>query len=259
LVAADAAGNRREVSLPCDITPRHFAERTLAVDDDFLSRKVPEIAHESGLASTPDLLQDYLLINRDLRRQNEERIRQVTAHSASAPLWDGAFRRQPNAAPLSSFADRRTYTYHGDVIDHQTHLGYDLASLKLSPVDAAQNGVVVYADTLGIYGNTVILDHGFGMFTLYGHLSAIAVQTGEQVKTGQTLGQSGETGLAGGDHLHFSVILSGVPVDPVEWWDPHWLRDRVTSKLTMFPRTTATAGAEHNDEQARPRESTPPR
>ena len=259
LVASDAAGNQREVYLPCDLKPRPFAERTLAIDDDFLSRKVPELAHESGLPVSGDLVQDYIHINRDLRQQNEARIRQVTAHSALEPLWDGAFRRQPNTAPLSSFADRRTYTHHGDVIDHQTHLGYDLASLKLSPVEAAQNGVVVYAENLGIYGNAVILDHGLGIFTLYGHLSSIAVQAGERVRTGQTLGQSGETGLAGGDHLHFSVMLWGVHVDPVEWWDPHWLRDRVTAKLTMFPRAAATAGAEHNDEQARPRESTPPR
>lgn len=256
LLAADAAGNQREAYLPCAITPRRFAERTLAIDDDFLSRKVPEIAQQSGLPVTADPVQDYLHINRDLRQQNDARIRQVTAHSAAEPLWNGAFQRQSNAAPLSAFADRRTYTYHGDVIDHQTHLGYDLASLKLSPVEAAQNGIVVFAENLGIYGNAVIVDHGLGIFTLYGHLSTIAVHPGEHVKTGQSLGQTGETGLAGGDHLHFSVLLGGVQVDPVEWWDAHWLRDRVTAKLTMFPRAAAIAGAEHNDEQARPRDAT---
>jgi len=259
LVAADAAGNQREVYLPCEIKPRRFAERTLAVGDDFLSRKVPEIAQASGVPVTGDLVQDYLRINRDLRQEDDARIRQLTAHSAPEPLWDGAFRRQSNAAPLSSFADRRTYTYHGDVIDHETHLGYDLASLKLSPVEAAQNGVVVFADYLGIYGNAVIVDHGFGIFTLYGHLSTIAVQPGARVKTGQSLGRTGQTGLAGGDHLHFSVLLWGVPVDPVEWWDPHWLQDRVTAKLTMFPRAAAASGAQHRDEQTGPRDSTPPR
>jgi hypothetical protein len=260
LIASDAAGNQRQVYLPCNIKPRHFAERPLAVDDDFLSRKVPEIEHDNGLPIAADLLKGYLYINGDLRRQNEARVRELTATSVPEPLWDGAFRRQPNAAPLSSFADRRTYTYHGEVIDHQTHLGYDLASVKLSPAEAAQNGIVVYADNLGIYGNAVILDHGMGIFTLYGHLSSIAVQPGEHVKTGQTLGQTGETGLAGGDHLHFSVMLRGVHVDPVEWWDPHWLHDRVTTKLTMFPRaTTAAPVSERDHEQARPSDATPPR
>jgi murein DD-endopeptidase MepM/ murein hydrolase activator NlpD len=249
LTARDAAGNQREVALPADVKPRRFAERALAVDDDFLGRKVPEIERDAGLPGSADLLQGYLRINRELRRQNEAQIRELAARSTPEPLWDGAFHRQSNAAPLSSFADRRTYTYQGKVIDHQTHLGYDLASLKLSPVEAAQNGVVVSAGYMGIYGNTVVVDHGLGIFSLYGHLSTIDVQPGQRVGTGQTLGRTGETGLAGGDHLHFSVMLSGVHVDPVEWWDAHWLRDHVTSKLTMFPRATAPA-KEH--EQAQP-------
>jgi len=245
LVARDAAGNERTVYLPSTIKPRQFAERTLGLDDDFLARKVPEIEHDNGLPIAADLLQGYLQINNELRHQNEARLREIAAHSRPAPSWDGAFHRQSNAAPLSSFADRRSYLYHGEVVDHQTHLGFDLASLKLSPVEAAQNGVVAFAGNLGIYGNTVVLDHGLGIFSLYGHLSTIAVQTGEQVKTAQTLGQTGDTGLAGGDHLHFSIMLWGVHVDPVEWWDPHWLHDHVTPKLTMFPRATAAPVPEH--------------
>ena len=243
LIATDVVGNRREVPLPCTIKPREFAERTLPIDDDFLARKVPDLERENGLPASGDLVAGYLAINRELRASNEARIHEITAHSQPQPFWDGVFHRQSNAAPLSSFADRRTYTHHGEVIDHQTHLGFDLASLKLSPVEAAQNGYVVFAGNLGIYGNCVLIDHGMGIFSLYGHLSAIAVQPGVHVTTGQTLGQTGETGLAGGDHLHFSILLNGVHVDPVEWWDAHWLHDRVTPKLTMFPRATSAAAA----------------
>ena len=260
LVASDGAGNERQVALPVTIKPRKFADRSLAVDDDFLARKVPEIQHDNKLPPAADFVQGYLAINGDLRRQNEARIREVTAASARAPQWTGVFHRQSNAAPLSAFADRRAYTYNGEVIDHQTHLGYDLASLKASPVEAAQAGTVVFAENLGIYGNTVILDHGLGIFSLYGHLSAVAVRPGERVTVGQTLGQTGQTGLAAGDHLHFSILLSGVHVDPVEWWDAHWLRDHVTSKLTMFPRpagaaadaTVATEPPKHEQGDARP-------
>lgn len=251
LIARDAAGNQREIYLPCTIKPRRFAERTLAVDDDFLVRKVPEIEHDNNLLIAADLVKGYLYINNELRHQNEAKIRELTATSTPAPLWNGAFHRQSNAAPLSSFADRRAYTYHGDVIDHQTHLGYDLASLKLSPVEAAQDAVVVYAGNLGIYGNAVLLDHGLGIFSLYGHLSSIAVQQGEHVKIAQTLGQTGETGLAGGDHLHFSILLDGVHIDPVEWWDPHWLHDHVTPKLALFPRATESE-QKQTHEQAKP-------
>jgi murein DD-endopeptidase MepM/ murein hydrolase activator NlpD len=251
LVAADAAGNQRDIALPCTIKPRTFAERTLAIDDAFLARKVPEIEEANGLPIAADLVQGYIYINGELRKQNEARIRELTKTSVPMPLWNGAFHRQSNAAPLSSFADRRTYTYKGEPIDHQTHLGYDLASLKLSPVEAAQAGRVVFADNLGIYGNAVLLDHGLGIFSLYGHLSSFAVKAGDQVTVGQSLGQTGETGLAGGDHLHFSILLDGVHVDPVEWWDPHWLHDHITPKLTMFPRAPA-AEPEHTNEQAKP-------
>jgi murein DD-endopeptidase MepM/ murein hydrolase activator NlpD len=249
LIASDAAGNRRDIALPVTIKPRTFAERTLEVDDTFLARKVPEIEEANGLPIAADLVQGYLYINGELRRQNEARILELT--QATTPTWSSStFHRQSNAAPLSAFADRRTYTYRGKPIDHQTHLGYDLASLKLSPVEAAQAGKVVFAENLGIYGNAVILDHGLGIYSLYGHLSSFAVKEGDQVTAGQTLGQTGETGLAGGDHLHFSIMLHGVHVDPVEWWDPHWLHDHVIPKLTMLPR--ATAEPEHANEQAKP-------
>jgi hypothetical protein len=234
----DEIGNVLEVAVPCHIRNRHFQERTLEISKSFLQRKVPEIYAANGLTPPADLVQGYLFINGDLRRQSEQKLRALTVSSVGEPLWDGAFRRQSNAAAMSTFADRRSYVYEGRIIDHQTHLGYDLASLRLAPVEASQNGIVVYADNLGIYGNTVVLDHGLGVFSLYGHMSTLAVQPGQKVEAGETLGQTGETGLAGGDHLHFSILLHGIQVDPVEWWDPHWLRDHVTAKLHMFPRAS---------------------
>jgi murein DD-endopeptidase MepM/ murein hydrolase activator NlpD len=90
---------------------------------------------------------------------------------------------------------------------------------------------VLFADWLGIYGECVILDHGMGIGSLYGHLSSIDVKPDEAVRKGQPLGRSGLTGMAGGDHLHFTMLLHGRPVNPVEWWDPHWIEDRVERKL----------------------------
>jgi murein DD-endopeptidase MepM/ murein hydrolase activator NlpD len=245
--ASDAVGNATTVALPCRIRDRRFPERPLQIDDQFLQRKVPELLGVNGLAAHADLVQGYLFINGDFRRQTEQRLRELTATSAPAPLWDGAFRRQSNAAPMSAFADRRLYLYRGETIDRQTHLGYDLASLEGAPVEAAQNGVVVFAGNLGIYGNTVILDHGLGVFSLYGHLRAIAVQPGQHVRTGQGLGNTGETGLAGGDHLHFSIMLYGIHVDPVEWWDPKWLRDHVGAKLAMLPAARSAPAPGNGD------------
>ena len=240
-VAEDAAGNRREVTFHAVIKPRTFAAKTLDIDDDFLSRKVPEILNAGGLPAQPDLVQGYLYVNRTVRQNSEQRIRDVTRTSSPTPHWDGAFLRQPNSAPLAGFGDRRSYRHNGAIIDTATHLGYDLASLRQSPVVAASNGAVVFAENLGIYGDAVIIDHGLGIFSLYGHLSAITVKTGQEVQRGETIGRTGETGLAGGDHLHFSIMLYGVHVDPVEWWDGKWIRDHVTAKLEQYPRATVTA------------------
>jgi murein DD-endopeptidase MepM/ murein hydrolase activator NlpD len=132
---------------------------------------------------------------------------------------------------MSSFADRRTYFYRGREVDRQDHLGFDLASVRRADVPAANRGVVVLARELGIYGNAVVVDHGYGLMSLYAHLSSLAVAEGATVERGQVLGTSGETGLAGGDHLHFSFLLQGLPVRPIEWWDTHWLTDRLKRKL----------------------------
>jgi len=245
--AVDGAGNVQEVPLPVLIKGRKFPERQLQVDDAFMQRKVPEILTAVGKPVPTDLEQGYLTVNRDVRRESEERLQAITARSADHPLWSGVFQRQSNAAPMSAFADRRSYLYGGEVIDRQTHLGYDLASLKNAPVEATQDGVVVFADYLGIYGNTVVVDHGFGVFSLYGHLSSIGVQPGQQVRARDSLGQTGETGLAGGDHLHFSIMLRGVHVDPVEWWDPLWMRDHIAARLASLPAAPPAAVAQPAD------------
>jgi murein DD-endopeptidase MepM/ murein hydrolase activator NlpD len=135
-----------------------------------------------------------------------------------------------NSKVESRFADHRIYVYEGDEIDRQTHLGFDLASLAQSPVEASNSGIVVFADYLGIYGNTVILDHGLGLFSLYGHLSSFDVEKGQSVSRGETLGRTGQSGLAAGDHLHFSMLVGEVQVNPLEWWDPKWVQDHVLSK-----------------------------
>jgi murein DD-endopeptidase MepM/ murein hydrolase activator NlpD len=232
VVATDAAGNRAQASVGIVVKPRVFAEKRLELNQDFLARKVPELLHANGMPDGGgDLVAGYLRINRELRARTEARVREICKESAPRQLWQGGFLRMPNSAPLSGFADRRSYVYQGQVIDNQTHLGFDLASLRGSPVPAANAGRVVFAGPLGIYGDTVIIDHGLGVFTLYGHLSEVGVTVGTDVARGAPVGKTGETGLAGGDHLHFSVMVHGVHVDPVEWWDGHWIEDHVIRRV----------------------------
>ena len=240
LVAQDAAGNRRTVPLDVATRPRKLPEKTLVLDDAFLQRKVPELLQAGGLEDNGDLVAGYLRINRELRAASEVKVREICKESAPRPLWEGPFLRLPGAAPLASFADLRSYVYRGNVIDHQMHLGFDLAALRTNPIPAGNRGRVAYAGPLGIYGNAVLLDHGLGLFSLYGHMSEIAVTRGATVDRGEILGKTGETGLAGGDHLHFSMLLRGTYVDPVEWWDEHWIHDHVLARLAAYPAAGAT-------------------
>jgi murein DD-endopeptidase MepM/ murein hydrolase activator NlpD len=141
-------------------------------------------------------------------------------------------------------------------VDQQIHMGEDLASLMNSPVYAGNNGAVVYAEPLGIYGHTVILDHGLGVFSSYSHMSKIDVKVGEKLQKGAVLGQTGTTGLAAGDHLHFAINLQGEFVDPLEWWDPHWLRDQV-ERVWAQAGTAAAAAASGESEPEKGKKKTP--
>jgi murein DD-endopeptidase MepM/ murein hydrolase activator NlpD len=132
---------------------------------------------------------------------------------------------------MALFGDRRTWEYQGRVVGQSLHLGEDLASLNNAAIEAANGGIVVFTGPLGIYGNSVLIDHGMGLFSLYGHLSVIDARVGQAVRRGSVIGRSGHTGLAGGDHLHFSILVGGQFVDPREWWDTHWIADNVTRKM----------------------------
>jgi murein DD-endopeptidase MepM/ murein hydrolase activator NlpD len=177
------------------------------------------------------LVDSFVAINSTLRRQNAATIEALAAKSAPKMLWDAPFAQLGNSQVEAGFADHRTYLYSGREIDQQVHLGFDLAVTAAVPVSAAQHGTVLLAEYLGIYGNCVIVDHGLGVQSLYAHLSSIDVKPGSTVTKGQTLGRSGMTGLAGGDHLHFTVLVGGHPVNPVDWWDLKWMQDRVFRKL----------------------------
>ena len=196
---------------------------------------VPAIAAttpDMALSTSPaDLVASFLRINGDLRRQNSKTIAEQAEETSRELLWTDAFQALGNASVEAGFADNRTYFYQGKEIDRQVHLGFDLAVTQRISILAANTGVVLYAADLGIYGNCVIVDHGLGVQSLYAHLSSIDVKAGDRVEKGHALGRSGMTGLAGGDHLHFTMLVNGHPVNPVEWWDSKWMQDRVLRKI----------------------------
>ena len=234
LYARDIAGNETRTQFEHRAFPKPFRSSRIPLDDNFLSRVVPPILQGCATAERIGrrrLLPAFLRINNDLRRTNNETIAALARKSSPAVLWEGAFQPLGGSQVESSFADFRTYTYDRKEVDKQVHLGFDLAKTANAPVAAANHGKVLFAADLGIYGNCVILDHGMGLQSLYAHLSSFAVKEGENVRKGETVGNSGQTGLAGGDHLHFSMMLNGQFVNATEWWDAHWIEDRVMRKL----------------------------
>jgi hypothetical protein len=231
VTAEDEAGNQARIGLDHFIRPQKWRQDVLEITDGFLSAILPGLT-----ASIPDVagrppLDQFLWVNRDLRKANYEKIVEMTRVSDNRLHWHDTFVRLPAAANRAMFADQRVYRYQGQEIDHQVHMGVDLASLAASPVPAGNGGRVVFADELGIYGQTVILDHGFGLFSMYSHLSQIDAPAGQMVERSAIIGRTGSTGLAGGDHLHYGMMVGATFINPIEWWDDHWIKDNVTDKI----------------------------
>ena len=235
VVARDDAGNQTLVNFNYKVFPKKFKSDTINVTDDFMQRVVPPIMSQTPeLSDRGDLLKNFLLINGPLRRMDAQQLVAFSQKTAPHLTWTEPFVQLGNSKVEASFADYRTYLYNGQVVDHETHLGFDLAVVQHTPVLAANDGRVIYVGFLGIYGNVVVIDHGCGLQSLYAHLSSYEVKEGEEVKHGQVIAHSGQTGLAAGDHLHFTMLLDGIPVNPVEWWDPHWIHDRIEAKLQPY-------------------------
>ncbi len=229
--AVDRAGNDSRRGFYYRILGRRFKTDTINITDSFLNMKLPEFHGYEDWPEDEGILEQFLFVNRGLREKNNARILGLGPQSEATIFWQGAFGRLPNSAQQAGFADHRLYRYNGEIIDEATHLGIDLASVQQAPIPAANGGRVLKVDYIGIYGNTVIIDHGFGLFSLYSHLSKTLVNLGDMVAKGDMIGHTGTSGWAGGDHLHFSMIVDHVFVNPVEWWDPAWIQNHITDKL----------------------------
>lgn len=239
VTARDAAGNLTTATFPYRIRPKKFRTDVLTITDGFVETNLAGVFSPDGgeTLSNKDL---FLHVNRKVREDNYNALTDVGRRSESRRYWEGPFLRLPKSAPRAQFADHRIYRYDGNEIDRQVHLGADLASISQSPVPAANTGKVVFTGDVGIYGNTVIVDHGFGLLSSYSHLSAISVAVGDEVAQGDIVGRTGATGLAAGDHLHFGVLIHDTFVNPVEWWDEGWIRDNIELKIQQVEARSAS-------------------
>jgi len=166
-----------------------------------------------------DLTEDTLnlLLDQDALQKEAQMLADLLAPRTPRRLWQGTFQRPVQGEVSSTYGMRRSYNggppgeYHG---------GLDLATDEGVPVGAANSGQVVFAGPLKVRGNVVIIDHGWGLYSGYFHMSALKVATGDEVQKGQPIGLVGSTGLSTGPHVHWAMWLGGYSIDPafVESW-----------------------------------------
>ena len=229
--ASDFAGNHTRAGFPHYIRKRVFKKDTIRITDRFLSWKMPEFSVDVPGGADSPMIEKFLKVNRDLRKKSFETINKIGRGTDSARHWEGSFLRLPRSSRKAGFADYRSYIYEGETVDNQVHQGIDLASVSHSPVPAANRGRVAFVGTIGIYGKTVVIDHGFGLLSTYSHLSGYNVETGQMLSRGEIIGRTGTTGMAGGDHLHFGMLIHDTFVNPIEWWDAAWIKNNIMTKI----------------------------
>ena len=235
LVAIDMAGNKTESKVPFYI--KNFKEKIddIKISDDFVNNVSKHVLENSEMNVPADIVDIFIKTNKELREKNVNTIREVVRKNLSnnkdVSFDLKTFERLSNAATFAQFGERRHYFYGDKKIDEAWHLGMDWASVKRADILTTNPGKVIFKDYLGIYGNTIIIDHGFGLGTLYAHTSASSVEVNDEVKAGQHIANTGSTGAVFGDHLHFGVLVQGIEVNPNEWLDHSWMKTNITKTI----------------------------
>jgi len=195
----DADEKAVTVEYPVTVEPKTFATRTLTVDQQFV---------------TPP---------REARariQKESEKVRAILEAVSPERYWAGPFVLPVPGRPISEFGKRSVYNGQ----PRSPHSGTDFAGAAGTPIKAPNAGKVALAANLYYSGNTIILDHGQGLYSYFGHMSAFSVREGDPVAAGDVVGKVGATGLVTGPHLHWSVRLAGTRVDPLSLVDvltPH--------------------------------------
>jgi len=230
IVATDKAENRRETHIPFYHGNPRYKVSKIRASDKFIDGKITDLASsDPEYVQIDDRLKKLKAINETMRLKNEALIHKLSSNVSDEMIDQWKIKRfypLKNGKKVASFGDHRYYYYHdkNHVISESYHVGYDLASTKMADIVSSNPGKVVFADENGIYGNMPLIDHGLGLHTLYGHCSQLLVKEGDEVRAGEVIAKTGMTGLALGDHLHFGILIQGIEVRPVEWFDRKWIK-----------------------------------
>jgi murein DD-endopeptidase MepM/ murein hydrolase activator NlpD len=235
IIATDKAGNFTRERVRFFLQNRTYKISTINLTENFLGGKVTNLAQMySRDYDQMEPIERFMFVNQTLRYENNEKISSAATKRPQALLSNKKltpFYPLKNGAAVASFGDYRKYSYGGEIVSESYHLGLDLASTAQANIVSTNDGKIVFAEENGIYGQTIIIDHGLGLHTLYSHCSSLAVREGDEVKGGDVIGKTGSTGFAFGDHLHFGVLVQGVEVRPEEWMDAPWMNDNIYTVL----------------------------
>ncbi|HFQ61062.1 MAG TPA: M23 family metallopeptidase [Epsilonproteobacteria bacterium] len=233
IIATDKAKNKRVTDIPFYLKNHKYKVSWIKARDKFIDGKITDLASSNPeYTSITDRLDKLRAINETMRLKNEDKIHTLAKNVSTEILkhWKmKKFYPLKNGARVASYGDERHYYYKtkDNEVSKSYHVGYDLASTKMASIKSSNAGKVVYANENGIYGNMPMIDHGLGLYSLYGHCSQLLVKEGDEVKAGQVIAKTGRTGLALGDHLHFGLLVQGIEVRPIEWFDAGWIKTNI--------------------------------
>ncbi|HIC42810.1 MAG TPA: M23 family metallopeptidase [Sulfurimonas sp.] len=235
IVVSDKAGNSIRMHIPYYHKAKSYRISRIRLSDRFLKGKIAELAYDyPETQGVEDSIEQFKIINEDVRAANEAVIHDITSKTSNKMISNFSikpFYPLKNAAKVASFGDHRLYYYKNKRVSESYHLGLDLASVKMGKIRTQNYGITVFAEENGIYGNLPIIHHGMGLYTIYGHCSSLNVEVGESVRPNQQVSNTGKSGYAMGDHLHFGVLVQGVEVRPEEWMDSDWIRLNITEVM----------------------------
>ena len=241
VVATDKAGNIAKAHVPLYLIDKPYKVSNITLSDSFLGGKIADLAEEFEETQGVDQpLEQFKIINEKVRYKNEKLIYELSSQVRDEKVDDFKIEKMyplRNGQVVAHFGDHRKYFYNNEYISESYHMGLDLASNAMAPIKAENPGEIVYADYNGLYGNMPMLYHGLGLYTIYGHCSSIAVSTGDVVAKGETIANTGTSGYAMGDHLHFGILVQGIEVRPQEWMDEQWIRLNVTDIINSAKAT----------------------
>jgi len=225
--ARDEAGNETNMAVPCVIKEKKFRSDKMNLSENFLQQKMPEFQAMFPQLQGKTPLEIFTYVNTQMRNDNFSTIQKICQKSANKELWEGTFLRMKDGAPMALFGDKRSYVYNGKVVGESIHTGVDLASNARSPIEATNKGIIVFTGALGIYGNTVIIDHGLGMSAFMDISRLLILLSGKTWPKAKKL----DFPECQASREEIICILASSLADNLltlkEWWDPHWIKDNI--------------------------------